>query len=384
MKTKRGYFMIQYLKRVLPAAIRMFLLLGLGSSAIAQEVHFKPMFEPGVKYVFKQVLESETKRKIKAFGETVSTKDDVDTELTFALKVQEFVGGTQKAELVFERVRGTMPIMGDNISYDTDSEVKSSEDVPDGYFDLDSMAQNSYKDLIGKPRELSFDAEGRLIGDAEDDTNAMGPLILSQNWGAHFVKFMTEGLPENPILPGFRWKHNHLIPVGSFGNVPIMVDYTFVGLKNVPHGAKGQAMISYVAVLDKETDSRENSSALGMMLGGVKTKITKMRMTGSLYFDPSRNIFIKHVRVIEFESESADDDDLSVVEKAKEEYSTDLISANLIAERVWTNATGQKMTAALFKVEAGIGKFRRADGREFDYEISKFSDPDQKLISDVL
>jgi hypothetical protein len=107
-------------------------------------------------------------------------------------------------------------------------------------------------------------------------------------------------------------------------------------------------------------------------------------MTGSLYFDPSRNIFIKHVRVIEFESESADDDDLSVVEKAKEEYSTDLVSANLIAERVWTNATGQKMTAALFKVEAGIGKFRRADGREFDYEISKFSDPDRKLISDAL
>ena len=382
MKTKRGYFMIQYLKRVLPAAIRMFLLLGIGSFSIAQEVHFKPIFEPGVEYVFKQVLESETRQKISAFGETMSDKSDADTEFTFALKVQEFVGGTQKAELVFERVRGTMSVMGDNTSFDTDSEVKSSEDVPDGYIDLDSMTANIYKGLIGEPRELSFDAEGRLIGDAEDDTNAMDPLIQLQNGGVHFVKFLTEGLPENPILPGFRWKHNHSIPAGTFGRVPIRVDYTFVGLKNVPHGAKGQAMVSYVAVLDKETESR-GDTVLGMLFGDVKIKITKMRMTGSLYFDPSRNIFTKHVRVIEFESESSGDD-LSAVAKVKEESSTDLVSANLIAERVWTNANGQKMTAALFKVEAGIGKFRRADGREFDYEISKFSDPDQKLISDAL
>ena len=52
----------------------------------------------------------------------------------------------------------------------------------------------------------------------------------------------------------------------------------------------------------------------------------------------------------------------------------------LVDERTWTNADGRKLVASLISLQGGKGKFRFKNGREFDYDISKLSANDQKLI----
>jgi hypothetical protein len=54
----------------------------------------------------------------------------------------------------------------------------------------------------------------------------------------------------------------------------------------------------------------------------------------------------------------------------------------LVDEREWTNSEGNKMKAALVSVNGDTAVFKRADGKTFNYAISKLSDDDQKLIKE--
>jgi hypothetical protein len=56
---------------------------------------------------------------------------------------------------------------------------------------------------------------------------------------------------------------------------------------------------------------------------------------------------------------------------------------DMIAERVWTDLRNRKLTAALISLDAGIGKFRRNDGKFYDWPVEKFSAADRKLIEEA-
>ncbi|MCB1096588.1 MAG: hypothetical protein KDN22_13510 [Verrucomicrobiae bacterium] len=55
----------------------------------------------------------------------------------------------------------------------------------------------------------------------------------------------------------------------------------------------------------------------------------------------------------------------------------------LIAERSWTNSDGRALVASLTSLSGTTGTFRRPDGRTFEYDITKLSEDDQKMIKDA-
>jgi hypothetical protein len=55
----------------------------------------------------------------------------------------------------------------------------------------------------------------------------------------------------------------------------------------------------------------------------------------------------------------------------------------LVEEREWTNTEGNKMKAALVSVQGDTAVFKRADGKTFNYAVSKLNDDDQKLIKEA-
>ncbi len=56
----------------------------------------------------------------------------------------------------------------------------------------------------------------------------------------------------------------------------------------------------------------------------------------------------------------------------------------LVAERTWTNKTGNTLVASLSSVIKEVGQFEGADGKSFKYPIEKLSEEDQKLINDTI
>ncbi len=57
--------------------------------------------------------------------------------------------------------------------------------------------------------------------------------------------------------------------------------------------------------------------------------------------------------------------------------------AVLIPERMWTNADGKKMSAALIGVEGDNAKFKKKDGSTFTYPLSKLIEEDQTTIKEA-
>lgn len=55
----------------------------------------------------------------------------------------------------------------------------------------------------------------------------------------------------------------------------------------------------------------------------------------------------------------------------------------LVAERSWTNADGKALVASLTSLSGNTGTFRRPDGRTFEYDITKLSEDDQKVIAEA-
>ena len=55
----------------------------------------------------------------------------------------------------------------------------------------------------------------------------------------------------------------------------------------------------------------------------------------------------------------------------------------LIAERTWKDGNGRELKASLTKLNGNTGTFRRPNGRTFEYDITKLSDADQKVIADA-
>ena len=56
----------------------------------------------------------------------------------------------------------------------------------------------------------------------------------------------------------------------------------------------------------------------------------------------------------------------------------------LVAERTWTNNTGNTLVASLSSVIKEVGQFEGADGKSFKYPIEKLYEEDQKLINDTI
>ncbi|MFN0127113.1 MAG: TlpA disulfide reductase family protein [Verrucomicrobiales bacterium] len=55
----------------------------------------------------------------------------------------------------------------------------------------------------------------------------------------------------------------------------------------------------------------------------------------------------------------------------------------LVPERTWTSADGRTMVAALVSVKEGKATFKRKNGKSFDLDLSKLSDPDRKIIEEA-
>ena len=53
---------------------------------------------------------------------------------------------------------------------------------------------------------------------------------------------------------------------------------------------------------------------------------------------------------------------------------------DLVAQREWTNAEGKSITAVLVEVVGTTGHFKFPNGRKFEYDVAKLSEPDQELI----
>ena len=56
----------------------------------------------------------------------------------------------------------------------------------------------------------------------------------------------------------------------------------------------------------------------------------------------------------------------------------------LVAERTWTNNSGNTLIASLSSVIKEVVQFEGADGKSFKYPIEKLSEEDQKLINDTI
>lgn len=52
----------------------------------------------------------------------------------------------------------------------------------------------------------------------------------------------------------------------------------------------------------------------------------------------------------------------------------------LMPLRSWTNAEGRQLQAALISLDGTTGHFKLANGRPFDYDITKLSEADQQAI----
>ena len=55
----------------------------------------------------------------------------------------------------------------------------------------------------------------------------------------------------------------------------------------------------------------------------------------------------------------------------------------LVTQRDWTDSQGRQLTASLSSLSGNTGTFRRPDGRTFEYDITKLSDEDQKVIAEA-
>jgi hypothetical protein len=56
---------------------------------------------------------------------------------------------------------------------------------------------------------------------------------------------------------------------------------------------------------------------------------------------------------------------------------------DLVAERSWTNSDGRALVASLTSLSGTTGTFRRPDGRTFEFDITKLSEDDQKMITEA-
>ncbi len=55
-------------------------------------------------------------------------------------------------------------------------------------------------------------------------------------------------------------------------------------------------------------------------------------------------------------------------------------SSVLVEERTWTNADGKSLRAALVSMDGDTGTFRRSNGQKFQYDVTKLTEADQKMI----
>ena len=57
-------------------------------------------------------------------------------------------------------------------------------------------------------------------------------------------------------------------------------------------------------------------------------------------------------------------------------------SKPVIDTRIWTNADGKKIKAAILSIDGDKVKFKLSNGKEVNYPIAKLSDEDQELIKE--
>jgi hypothetical protein len=57
-------------------------------------------------------------------------------------------------------------------------------------------------------------------------------------------------------------------------------------------------------------------------------------------------------------------------------------SKSVIDTRIWTNADGKKIKAAILSIDGDKVKFKLSNGKEVNYPIAKLSDEDQELIKE--
>ncbi len=56
---------------------------------------------------------------------------------------------------------------------------------------------------------------------------------------------------------------------------------------------------------------------------------------------------------------------------------------NLVEQRTWTNSEGNKIQAVLVSLDENTGHFKFSNGKKFDYDITKLSEEDQKVIKEA-
>ena len=76
--------------------------------------------------------------------------------------------------------------------------------------------------------------------------------------------------------------------------------------------------------------------------------------------------------------------DVELEEKEDEGGLPPAAAKPLIDSRMWTNAEGREIKAAVMSADAGTVRFKLANGKETDYPVSKLSDHDQLLIKEAL
>ena len=258
-----------------------------------------------------------------------------------------------------------------------------------------------------------------LDGDLAVPKNAMNTTAGFWFWfkGPYIIQtldFLNGARSPGPVKQGDRWKRKMTFrsPVDTTWNVetledgvPVEFSFRYDGIHRLPGGQERALKISYEAEieLDKALPVEKESGKASMKTQG--------KVTGALYYDPRKRMFTRHERSLQTASEEREErriefDDLPIREKSSKDAKLEatlewrLVSIeppvgpadqpegdaaeDLIAERVWTNLEGRRLTAALIRFEEGKGTFRRPDGSVFEYPITKLSESDRKTLEENL
>ena len=373
--------------------------------AVAGEIRIDPSFQAGSKIVFEQSMAYQANSKMKMLGSSERSKETTDLVATLSMNVASDGANRQTVTATIDRIRGGMSgvLGGGKIKIDTVG-VEGSTDwqelakITNEKKRMSVMMSEMMHGKTGDEIKMVIENDKLVKADAGANSEKLlfGPYMCDEAWIRLTTEFMHSGFPSGPVKQGARWSREVVYPVpGSMGQpgTPLEFNFTLDELRPQGGGRGTLAKISYQAKLDSPI--RIESDAMMKRVSNVKS----LTVTGVMHYDTKKRMFTQHDQSV---SSAADVTVPGLEAKGTVTTQTTLglkllsfepgaeapgnsagvTQADLIPERVWTDLKGRKLTATLVSLDSEVGKFRRNNGKTFDYPVRKLSTADRKLIAE--
>lgn len=255
-----------------PAAISSTLLLLLVSSAMGDDkIQMRPHFEPGKVYTQENI--TDLNMTVPGLGDGGGQKTNITQVMTVTV-TKDPAGDNKLAEVKFTAIKGTVGMMGQNMSFDSADPAKSSP-----------FLQQTFGALVGKSFTLVYDKDDKFVDAKGLDKVAATP--LGQGKGPDgkqladaFRKTNEMSLPTKPVAVGDTWTYEDALDMPPLGKINIKATGKFDSI--VTKDGHQQARL----VIDGKFESPSADGGAAQLVKFSEGS----KFSGDMYFDLDRKV----------------------------------------------------------------------------------------------